>query len=100
MAFTIIDATGPIVSAKISGELGKSEVSQMQAMALGGIYLGGGIAPKIRAKLAEGAFINTFRKKGRLGELMDRIPIRVILNEKAALLGAARFALVYQERAA
>jgi hypothetical protein len=37
MAFTIIDATGPIVSAKISGELGKSEVSQMQAMALDAI---------------------------------------------------------------
>lgn len=72
----------------------------LKGMVLGGVYLGGGIAPKIRAKLAEGAFMNAFREKGRLASLMDRITVKVILNEKTGLLGAARFALVYQERAA
>jgi glucokinase len=58
-------------------------------MATGGVYLGGGIAPKILPKLQEGRFMDAFVDKGRFGELLGRIPVRVILNDKTALLGAA-----------
>jgi glucokinase len=59
----------------------------------GGIYLGGGIAPKILPKLKEGLFMKAFLDKGRFEGLMYQIPVRVILNDRAALLGAADCAL-------
>ncbi len=59
----------------------------------GGIYLGGGILPKILPMLKEAIFMKAFTDKGRFRDYLKRIPVRVILNEKAALLGAARFAL-------
>ncbi len=55
----------------------------------GGVYLGGGIAPKILPKLQEGPFMKAFVDKGRFEGLMHQIPVRVILNDRAALLGAA-----------
>ena len=58
----------------------------------GGIYLGGGIAPKILTKLQEGLFMGAFVKKGRFRPLASEIPVHVILNDKAALLGAAHLA--------
>ena len=58
-------------------------------MATGGVYLGGGIAPKILPKLEEGAFMRAFVDKGRLSGLLEQIPVRVILNDRTALLGAA-----------
>jgi glucokinase len=61
-------------------------------MATGGVYIGGGIAPKILPKLSDGAFMRAFADKGRFRSRLERIPVRVILNEKAALLGAARCA--------
>ena len=61
----------------------------LQTMAVGGIYIGGGIAPKIIWKLKEGTFMEAFRNKGRLSEIVAQVPVKVILNEKAALLGAA-----------
>jgi len=61
-------------------------------MATGGVYLGGGIAPKILAKLKEPGFMNAFTAKGRLRPLLQEIPVRVITNPKTALLGAARHA--------
>jgi glucokinase len=54
-----------------------------------GIYLGGGIAPKIIWKLRDGTFMKAFRDKGRLSGIVERIPVRVIMNDRAALLGAA-----------
>jgi glucokinase len=60
--------------------------------AIGGVYIGGGIAPKISEKLKDGAFIGAFMDKGRLSSLVATIPVRVILNDKTALLGAARVA--------
>jgi len=60
--------------------------------ATGGVYVGGGIAPKIIEKLKGGAFIKAFAQKGRLSPLIAAIPVRVILNDKTALRGAARFA--------
>lgn len=62
-------------------------------MATGGVFLGGGIPPRILPLLQRDAFMNTFRYKGRLSDLMTRIPARVILNAKAGLLGAARVAV-------
>jgi glucokinase len=59
----------------------------------GGMYLGGGIAPKILPKLQEGPFMEAFLDKGRFEGLLHQIPVRIILNDKAALLGAAHCAL-------
>ncbi len=58
-------------------------------MALGGVYIGGGIAPKILPRLAGGLFVRAFRDKGRFAGYLERIPVRVVLNERAAMLGAA-----------
>jgi glucokinase len=55
----------------------------------GGIYLGGGIAPKVLPKLQENLFMTAFVNKGRFRPLLEDTPVRVILNDKAALLGAA-----------
>lgn len=59
----------------------------------GGIYLGGGISPKIVPKLQEGLFMKGFLDKGRFTGLLHQIPVRVILNDRAALLGAAIYAI-------
>ncbi len=64
----------------------------LKLMATGGIYLGGGIAPKIAAKLRSQAFVDSFVKKGRLTSLLEKIPVSIILNENTALFGAAHFA--------
>jgi glucokinase len=64
----------------------------LKYMAIGGIYLGGGIAPKILSRLQEPIFIESFTNKGRFAELLKQIPVKVILNEQTALLGAARYA--------
>lgn len=57
--------------------------------ARGGVYVGGGIAPRILGKLEEPGFIEAFRAKGRMSGLVGRIPVRVILETDAGLLGAA-----------
>ena len=64
----------------------------LKMLATGGVFLGGGIAPKVLPKLKEVAFMESFTAKGRMRELLEKIPVRVILNDKAALLGAAHFA--------
>jgi glucokinase len=66
----------------------------LKIMATGGVYVGGGIAPKIIKKLMEPHFMKAFVAKGRLQPLVQDIPVRVIMNDKAALLGAARFAML------
>lgn len=65
----------------------------LKALATAGVYLGGGIAPKLLDKLKDGTFLAAFRDKGRLSSLVAQMPVRVILNEKTALYGAAAFAL-------
>lgn len=65
----------------------------LQAMAVGGAYIGGGIAPKIIWKLKEGTFIKAFKDKGRLSGIVAHIPVKVIMNDRTALLGAASYAL-------
>jgi glucokinase len=64
----------------------------LSLMALGGVFVGGGIAPKILSRLSDGAFMEAFAAKGRVSDLVQRIPVTVILNEHAALMGAARAA--------
>jgi glucokinase len=64
----------------------------LHLLATGGVYIGGGIAPKILPKLKEKPFLESFFAKGRMRELLELITVRVILNDKAALLGAAHFA--------
>ena len=64
----------------------------LTSMAVGGVYLGGGIPPKILPALKQGPFLKTFTTKGRFADFLAQIPVRVILNDKAALLGAAHAA--------
>jgi glucokinase len=61
--------------------------------ATGGVYLGGGIAPKILEKLKDGTFMRTFKDKGRMSSLVAAMPVRVILEDKTALNGAAQCAI-------
>ncbi len=65
----------------------------LKTMATGGVYLGGGIPPRILSLLGNGSFLNAFVNKGRMTELMKKIPVYVILHSEAALLGAARHAM-------
>jgi glucokinase len=64
----------------------------LRGKATGGVYIGGGIAPKILAKLKDGTFMRAFLDKGRYREFLSAIPVRVILNDQAALQGAAFYA--------
>ncbi len=64
----------------------------LKFLAVGGVYVGGGIAPKILKTLQGGAFTKAFLDKGRLSPLLQSIAVRVILDETCALLGAAAFA--------
>jgi glucokinase len=61
-------------------------------MATGGVFLGGGIAPKIVEHLRDGGSMRAFAAKGRFAPLLSRIPVHVVLNDHAALLGTARIA--------
>lgn len=65
----------------------------LQIMARGGVYLGGGIAPEILPLLRSDVFLNAFRGKGEFRDFMAEIPIKVIMNKRAPLLGAFYFAL-------
>ena len=64
----------------------------LQYLATGGVFLGGGIAPAILPVLREGGFLEAFRDKGRMAELLYRVPVSVILDPTAPLLGAAHYA--------
>ncbi|MGD1147483.1 MAG: glucokinase [Thermoanaerobaculaceae bacterium] len=61
----------------------------LRCLAVGGVYVTGGIAPKILPRLQEGGFMAAFRNKGRMSELVSRIPVKVVLDPAAGLLGAA-----------
>ncbi|HWD92115.1 MAG TPA: glucokinase [Verrucomicrobiae bacterium] len=64
----------------------------LKVLATGGVYVGGGIAPKIIAKLSDGRFMKAFVGEGRMKDLLAAMPVHVIMNDKTALIGAARFA--------
>jgi len=103
------DPAAAISRAAIDGKCGLSEQAldlfvsiygaeagnlALKIMATGGIYLGGGIAPKMLPKLAGPLFMEGFLSKGRMQHLLEAIPVKVITNDKVALLGAAHFAVV------
>ena len=64
----------------------------LKVLSVGGLYVGGGIAPKILEKLKDGTFIKAFQDKGRLSQLLINMPVRVILDSGSALMGAAAYA--------
>ncbi|HSF31219.1 MAG TPA: glucokinase [Candidatus Tectomicrobia bacterium] len=66
----------------------------LKFMATAGVYVGGGIAPKIIQKLTDSTFLRAFVAKGRLQALLQAVPVRIIMNDRASLLGAARFAML------
>lgn len=64
----------------------------LKIMSLGGVFLGGGIAPKIIQQLQSGRFMQAFLAKGRRESLLKKMPVKVIMNDKAALYGPAIYA--------
>lgn len=64
----------------------------LRMLATGGVYLGGGIAPRILPALEGRTFLDAFARKGRMRSLLEDVPVRVVLNDQAALRGAARLA--------
>ena len=64
----------------------------LKFLSTGGMYVGGGIAPKLLPVLQRGSFMKAFVAKGRFEELLKNVPVMVALNDKAPLIGAARFA--------
>jgi glucokinase len=64
----------------------------LKVLATGGMYLGGGIAPKVLKTLQGGSFMQAFLDKGRLSNVLEAIPVQVILDDTCALLGAAAYA--------
>ena len=61
----------------------------LKVLSVGGMYVGGGIAPRILEKLKDGTFMKAFTDKGRLSQLLINTPVRIILESRAALMGAA-----------
>jgi len=64
----------------------------LKVLSVGGLYVGGGIAPRILEKLKDGTFMKAFTDKGRLSQLLVHMPVRVILESRTALMGAAAYA--------
>lgn len=64
----------------------------LKALALGGVFVGGGIAPRLVSVLTRGGFARAFFDKGRLSPVLTRIPVSVVLDPKTAVWGAAAFA--------
>jgi len=69
----------------------------LRFLSTGGVFLGGGIAPRIVERLKEPAFMRAFGSKGRLSAFVQSIPVHVVLNERTALLGAARAAFMLKD---
>lgn len=65
----------------------------LKLLATGGVYLSGGIAARILARLRTPAFLEAFVSKGRMQRLLERIPVKVINNDQVGVIGAARYAL-------
>lgn len=61
----------------------------LKALALGGVFVAGGIAPKILPKMRDGAFLLAFRQKEKFEEMLSHVPVRIVLNQEAPMLGAA-----------
>jgi glucokinase len=66
----------------------------LRMLATAGVYLGGGIAPRLLPALRSRTFLDAFAAKGRVRALLETVPVRVVLNDRAALIGAARRAAI------
>ena len=77
-----------------------AEVSNLalKVLSTGGVYLGGGIPPRILGELKEGPFMEAFLDKGRMREVLEPMPVHVILTHHAALMGAASYGLLMAEQ--
>jgi glucokinase len=84
--------TMQIFSAAFGAEAGNIA---LKVLSTGGIYLGGGIAPKVLKTLQSGAFTKAFLDKGRMRPILEAMPVRIILDDTCALLGAAAFAEIH-----
>ncbi|HEX6467432.1 MAG TPA: glucokinase [Terriglobales bacterium] len=84
---------------KVFTEIYGSEAGNLalKMMATGGVYIGGGIAPKILQRLQRPEFMHEFTDKGRLSPLLKQTPVRVVLNDKVGLLGAAHVAVSHSQ---
>lgn len=65
----------------------------LKFLSLGGLFLGGGIAPRFATHFAKSDFLRSFADKGRFKSLLESIPIYIVMNDNTALLGAARYAI-------
>lgn len=63
----------------------------LKSLATGGVFIGGGIAPKILPTMQDGRFINAFKAKGRFSPLLDKISVKLSLNPRTPLIGAVNF---------
>ena len=91
------DRTCPICEATVDTFISilGSETGNMalKVMATGGVYLGGGIPPRILPALKKGHFMEKFLRKGRMSRALLHVPVKVILSAKAAITGAAYYGL-------
>ncbi|MFN0158369.1 MAG: glucokinase [Bacteroidota bacterium] len=69
----------------------------LKLLSTGGVYVAGGIAPKIITQIQQGSFMKSFAQKGRFTNLLKNMPVSIVLDDKAALLGAAHYALMEQK---
>jgi glucokinase len=86
---TICTATMDLFAELYGAEAGNMV---LQALTYGGVFIGGGIAPKNLAVLSNGSFLRGFTDKGRFSDLMRSLSVRVSLDPQTALLGAAQYA--------
>lgn len=87
----ICEQTLDIFVSVYGGEAGNCA---LKFMSTGGMFIGGSIAAKILPKMKEEVFLRAFREKGRMQNLLEEMPVKVVLNDDAGLLGAARSALI------
>ncbi|MCI0394998.1 MAG: glucokinase [Chloroflexi bacterium] len=87
----ICAATLALFMSILGGEAGNLV---LKVLATGGVYLGGGIPPRILPQLRQSAFREVFSRKGRFSPLLEQVPVYVILNPRVALMGAAHHGLV------
>ncbi|MEN6482976.1 MAG: glucokinase [Anaerolineaceae bacterium] len=69
----------------------------LKVLATGGVYLGGGIPPRILPFLRKASFLSAFQNKGRFSEMLSRVPVHIIRNPEVALIGAARYGMEQAE---
>lgn len=72
---------------------GEASNLALKVLSTGGVYIGGGIPPRILPELKKPVFMQAFLRKGRFADLLSRMPVYVILNPNVALLGAAQYGL-------